>query len=60
MQAVTEMGGIIFPPVPTFYTEPRSVADIVEHSVARALDLFGLDVPSLRRWGEIGPIGRSG
>lgn len=52
MQAVTEMGGIIHPPVPAFYTKPRSVEDIVDHSVARALDCFGLEVPSLPRWGE--------
>ena len=52
MVAVTEMGGIIHPPVPAFYTKPRSVEDIVDHSVARALDCFGLEVPSLPRWGE--------
>jgi 4-hydroxy-3-polyprenylbenzoate decarboxylase len=52
MQAVTEMGGVIHPPVPAFYTKPRSVEDVVDHSVARALDCFGLDVPSLPRWGE--------
>lgn len=52
MLAVTEMGGIILPPVPAFYTKPRSVQDIVDHSVARALDCFGLDVPGMARWGE--------
>ncbi|WP_413730308.1 UbiX family flavin prenyltransferase [Sodalis sp. RH22] len=53
MQSVTEMGGIIFPPVPAFYQAPQSVDDIVRHSAARALDLFGLDVGNLKRWGEI-------
>jgi 4-hydroxy-3-polyprenylbenzoate decarboxylase len=43
MLSVTEMGGIICPPVPAFYLHPQSIDDIVNHSVARALDL--LDVP---------------
>jgi 4-hydroxy-3-polyprenylbenzoate decarboxylase len=43
MAAVTEMGGIICPPVPAFYQRPQTVADIVDGSVARVLDL--LDVP---------------
>ena len=52
MTAVTEMGGIVMPPVPAFYLRPRSVDDIVHHTVARALDLFGIDVPSIPRWGD--------
>ena len=50
MVSVTEMGGIICPPVPAFYLHPQSIGDIVNHSVARALDL--LDVPHnlARRW----------
>jgi flavin prenyltransferase len=49
MQHVTEAGGIIAPPVPAFYTAPSSLDDVVTQSVARALDLFGLDLaPS--RW----------
>ena len=55
MLAVTESGGIICPPVPAFYTKPRRIADIVDHSVARALDCFGLDVSSISRWGESPP-----
>ena len=43
MVAVTEMGAIVCPPLPAFYLRPTNVADIVDHSVARALDL--LDVP---------------
>lgn len=49
MLTVTEMGGIIHPPVPSFYTNPQSIDDIVNHSVARALDAFGLNVASLPR-----------
>lgn len=52
MVAVTEMGGIIFPPVPALYQRPSSLDDVITHSVGRALDLFGLDVPKLPRWGE--------
>jgi 4-hydroxy-3-polyprenylbenzoate decarboxylase len=55
MLAVTENGGIIHPPVPAFYTKPRCIGDIVDHSVARALDCFGLNVRSLRRWGDSPP-----
>lgn len=52
MEAVTLMGGIIFPPVPALYQHIESVDDSITHSVARALDLFDIDVPSLPRWGE--------
>ncbi|WP_308166429.1 UbiX family flavin prenyltransferase [Nocardia albiluteola] len=52
MTAVTEMGGIVMPPVPAFYLNPGSVADIVDHTAGRALDLLGIDVPDLPRWGE--------
>lgn len=56
MVSVTEMGAIVMPPVPAFYTKPKSIDDIVSHSVGRALDLFGLDTGMVRRWGEdVGP-----
>jgi len=51
MTAVTEMGGIIMPPVPAFYALPNSVDEMVTHSVARALDLFGFDI-DIPRWAE--------
>ena len=50
MAAVTEMGGIIFPPVPAFYSRPRSLDDMVAHTVGRVLDLFGVHSARLRRW----------
>ena len=53
MMTVTEMGAIVAPPVPAFYTRPTSVDDIVDHTVGRALDLFDLDT-GIRRWGEDG------
>jgi 4-hydroxy-3-polyprenylbenzoate decarboxylase len=56
MAAVTEMGAICSPPVPAFYTRPRTLDDIVNHSVARALDLFGVEVPDMIRWGEGTPL----
>jgi flavin prenyltransferase len=52
MELVTLMGGVIFPPVPALYQHISSIDDMITHSVARALDLFGMDVPSLPRWGE--------
>lgn len=52
MTTVTEAGGIIFPPVPAFYTMPESVDEIITATAARVLDLFELDVPQLKRWGE--------
>ncbi len=52
MTAASEMGAIIYPPVPAFYSEPETVDDIVNQTVGRALDLFGLDAPVTKRWGE--------
>jgi flavin prenyltransferase len=52
MLAVSDMGGIIAPPMPAFYTKPNSIEDIVIHTIGRALDLFDLDLGSLSRWGE--------
>jgi polyprenyl P-hydroxybenzoate/phenylacrylic acid decarboxylase-like protein len=50
MVAVTEMGGIVFPPVPAFYAAPRSLEELVAHTCARVLDLFGVHSPRLARW----------
>jgi polyprenyl P-hydroxybenzoate/phenylacrylic acid decarboxylase-like protein len=50
MVAVTEMGGIIFPPVPALYAKPRTIDDLVEHTVGRVLDLFGIASKKLKRW----------
>ncbi|SHE48530.1 4-hydroxy-3-polyprenylbenzoate decarboxylase [Seinonella peptonophila] len=52
MLAVTENGGIIAPPVPAFYTKPSSLDEMVEHTIGRVLDLFGIDTGKLHRWGE--------
>jgi len=50
MTAVTEMGGIIFPPVPALYARPKTIDELVAHSVARVLDLFGIHSAKLKRW----------
>ena len=50
MAQVTEMGGIIYPPVPAFYAKPQSIEDMVDHTVGRVLDLFDLDPGIVRRW----------
>ena len=52
MVAATEMGAIIAPPVPAFYTRPKSVDALVTQSVARVLDLFAIDIPEIHRWTE--------
>ncbi|MBO6797470.1 UbiX family flavin prenyltransferase [Maricaulis sp.] len=52
MEKLTEMGAIICPPLPAFYTNPKSMEDLIDQSVGRALDLFGLDWQETRRWGE--------
>jgi 4-hydroxy-3-polyprenylbenzoate decarboxylase len=52
MLAVTEMGGIVAPPVPAFYTRPRTIGDLVDQTIGRVLDLFGLDTGTFPRWGE--------
>ncbi|MFE3222631.1 UbiX family flavin prenyltransferase [Nocardia sp. NPDC059228] len=52
MTAVTESGGIVMPPVPAFYLRPDSIDELVDHTVGRALDLFGIDLPDMPRWGE--------
>ena len=52
LTTLAEMGAIIAPPVPGFYSRPKSVDEIVDHSVGRVLDLFGIDAGIVRRWGE--------
>lgn len=57
MVRLAEMGAIIAPPLPAFYAKPANLAEMVDQSVGRALDLFGLDWNPVRRWGEdIAPI----
>ena len=50
MLKLSRMGVVILPPVPAFYNNPRSLTDIVEHTVGRMLDHFGIEVPGATRW----------
>jgi 4-hydroxy-3-polyprenylbenzoate decarboxylase len=50
MVALAEMGALIVPPIPAFYTKPETVMDVVDSSVDRVLDLLQLPDPSARRW----------
>ncbi len=52
MTQLAEMGAIVAPPVPAFYTRPASIEEMVDQIVGRMLDLFDLDSGSVRRWGE--------
>jgi flavin prenyltransferase len=55
MARATQAGAIIMPPVPAFYARPQTVAEMVDHSVGRALDLFGIDTGTVIRWKENRP-----
>jgi len=50
MVAVTEMGGIVMPPMPAFYANPKSIDDLVNHTLGRILDLFGVSTGKVKRW----------
>jgi flavin prenyltransferase len=50
MTSVTEMGGVIFPPLPAFYQKPATIDDMVDHTVARVIDLFGFGQPVAPAW----------
>jgi 4-hydroxy-3-polyprenylbenzoate decarboxylase len=50
MTSVTEMGGIIFPPLPGFYHRPQTLADMIDHTVSRVVDLLGLPQAHAPRW----------
>lgn len=52
MTALSEMGAIIAPPVPAFYAKPQTIEDMIDQTLGRILDLFGLDASTVRRWGE--------
>jgi 4-hydroxy-3-polyprenylbenzoate decarboxylase len=52
MTALAEMGAVIAPPVPAFYAKPKTLDEMIDHSLGRMLDLFGLDSGTVRRWGE--------
>jgi flavin prenyltransferase len=49
---LSEMGAIILPPMPAFYAEPKTLSDLVDQMVGKALDLLGYQWPAMKRWGE--------
>jgi 3-polyprenyl-4-hydroxybenzoate decarboxylase len=57
MLKLSRMGVVIFPPVPAFYTQPQTIDDLVDQSVVRVLDQFGIHLPSGKRWGSGVPVG---
>ncbi|MDR3673001.1 MAG: UbiX family flavin prenyltransferase [Holophaga sp.] len=52
---VAELGAVILPPMLTFYTRPAGIEDMTRHVVGRILDVFGLELPGFRRWGDPNP-----
>jgi 4-hydroxy-3-polyprenylbenzoate decarboxylase len=52
MTALSEFGAVIAPPVPAFYPRPKTIAEVIDHTLGRVLDLFGLDTGLVKRWGE--------
>ena len=55
MTSVTEMGGIIFPPMPSFYHRPQTLAQMVDHTVSRVIDMLGLPQTQAPRWSGLVP-----
>ena len=55
MTSVTEMGGIIFPPVPALYQKPQTLAEMIDHTVSRVVDLLGLAQSNSQRWAGLTP-----
>lgn len=58
MTALTEMGAVIAPPVPAFYSNPQNLEDMVNHTVGRVLDIFGIDNDLVKRWSGIKASGK--
>lgn len=54
MLQATQNGAIVMPPVPALYVKPKSVDDVIDHTVGRVLDLFGLDTDLVQRWNGLG------
>ena len=50
MTAVTEMGGVIFPPLPAFYHRPQSIDELVDDTVERVLALLGVNEAAPKAW----------
>ena len=55
MTAVTEMGGIIFPPLPALYQRPQSIEEMIDHTVGRVMDMLGLEQSLAPEWNGLKP-----
>ncbi len=53
MERLTEMGAIILPPVPAFYHKPKTIQDIIDHTVGKVLDIFGIEHNLFQRWSGV-------
>lgn len=59
MTQVSEIGAIVMPPMPAFYARPQTLDEMINHTIGRALDLFGIDNTLVRRWGEANGSGKA-
>jgi len=53
LTALSEMGAVIAPPVPAFYAKPNTLAEMIDQTLGRVLDLFGFETEGVKRWGEV-------
>jgi len=53
MLQLSEMGAVIAPPVPAFYAQPTSLEEMIDHTLGRVMDLFGIEIGTVRRWREL-------
>jgi flavin prenyltransferase len=53
MAAATESGAIVYPPVPALYARPATIEEMVDHTLGRVLDLFDIELGTVRRWGGL-------
>jgi 4-hydroxy-3-polyprenylbenzoate decarboxylase len=51
MLDASNIGAILMPPVPVFYTRPQTISEMVDQTIGRVLDLWGLEMPGMKRWG---------
>ncbi len=55
MLQASRIGAILFPPMPAFYSHPKTIDDLVDHTIGKILDLFGIDNDLFVRWGDASP-----
>ena len=60
MRRVSQTGGIVFPPVPAFYHQPKTLDDVISHAIGKILDLLGIEHTIFRRWEGRGGLNRNG